>query len=159
MNGEQDVKKSMFPLRPQLPLGDGQSGQSMMRGKRLWLHYPDDIHRTLKVICQQQGLTLDQLVSNMIIDYVRKESESLFKTVNISNIVVADNVTIYQMIFEEEVSQLCKAVKDAVGRKAPGLFLNELREKLLKTLKQNPNLSPRLAEEAKAALALLRMAK
>ena len=130
-----------------------------MRGKRLWLHYPDDVHRTLKAICQQQGLTLDQLVSNMIIDYVRKESESLFRTVNISNIVVADNVTIYQMIFEEEVSQLCKAVKDAADRKAPGPFLNELREKLLKTLKQNPNLSPRLAEEAKVALALLRVAK
>ena len=44
-------------------------------------------------------------------------------------------------------------------RKASKDYLKELREKLLKTLKQNPNITPKLADEVKAALAFLREAK
>ena len=75
---------------------------------------------------------------------------------NIQTIKVEGDVNIFQVIFEEEVSQLCKSIRESVDREAPKPFLSELREKLWKTLKRNPHLSPKMVEEVKAAFALLR---
>ena len=164
---------SIFPLhayrKPSLPQGntntntnDGLSSLSslsrlsMPKSRRLWATYSDDVHNTLRLICQQQGLTLDRVVSNIIIDYVRREAEQLFKTVTIQNLKVEGDMNIYQVIVSEEISQLCRSIKEGEARKAPKPYINDLREKLLKTLKQNPNISQELAEEVKAALTLLR---
>ena len=156
-------RKPLFPLEnTNTNTNDGLSSLSslsrlsMLKSRRLWATYPDEVHNTLRLICQQQGLTLDQVVSNIIIDYVRKESEQLFKTVNIQNVKVEGDINIYQVIISEEISQLCKAIQEGKARKAPKPYIDDLREKLLKTLKQNPTISPSLAEEVKAALTLLR---
>ncbi|MDQ1280670.1 MAG: hypothetical protein QG670_1933 [Thermoproteota archaeon] len=118
--------------------------------------FPRQLWDTFKVIAHAQGKTARDFLIQVLAEYVEAHAKEVYSQVNITNIKVEGDVNIYQAIISEEIIGLCKAIKEASQRQSPKPFLNDLRDRLLKTLRQNPQVSPEVAAEVKAALALLR---
>lgn len=121
--------------------------------------FPRQTWELFKTIAHSQGKTTRNLLIKVISDYNEAHANEVYSQVNIISINVEGDVNIYQTIINEEITQICKAIKDGKTRNAPKPYINDLRDNLLKTLKQNPNVSPELAEEVKATLTLLREAR
>ncbi len=171
--GDHRKNEAMFPLEPQLPLEPGDPSLSpsitdrydrydrydiQVKPRHVFPLLSDRNWDAFKAIVTIRGQSIRQVTQNLILNYIKANAPKTFQTVNITHITVEGDVNVFQMIFEEEVAQLCTSIRASVARDAPQVFLAELREKLWTTLKKHPHLSPPLAEEVKAAFTLLREA-
>jgi hypothetical protein len=167
--GETRRNKPMFPLEPDTNTNtntetdrydryDRYDTQSQLKSRHVFPQFSDATWNTFKAIATKHGVSIRSITKDLILAYIKANAPQTFQTVNITNIKVEGDVNLFQVIFEEEVSQLCKSIRESVDRNAPKPYLRDLRENLWTTLKKNPHLSPELAEEVKAAFTLLREA-